>query len=184
MQSASNLCDLSTENYISSNELQIKEVGETGLRYAHQYISSISDPDNENSSLIANEAIKELKKFLGFLEDSTPIKVMHSKRVKQGPLPKILGINPKEMLDLPVNNSYHLIASTRLVPTKEFNFISAQTQVMNRSYSNPVLCMEGSTTSSKQITMQSSMSGILSFSEDASTKCASSSRTCHCSKKR
>lgn len=184
MQSASNLCDLSTENYISSNELQIKEVGETGLRYAHQYISSISDPGNENSSLIANEAIKELKKFLGFLEDSTPIKAMHSKRVKQGPLPKILGINPKEMLDLPVNNSYQLIASTRLVPTKEFNFISAQTQVMNRSYSNPVLCMEGSTTSSKQITMQSSMSGILSFSEDASTKCASSSRTCHCSKKR
>ncbi|KNA16675.1 hypothetical protein SOVF_087120 [Spinacia oleracea] len=186
----SNVCALSTE-IISSSDLQVNEAAQTGLRYAHQFISSISDQNNllnssfiQQSSLIANEAIKELKKFLFLLDDSTPTSERCSKRVKQGPLPKIPGINPKEMIDPSIINSYKLVVPNGCIPVKEFSFISAKTDVMNRSYSNPVLCMEGSNISSKQIVMQNSMSGILSFSEDASTKCASSARTCHCTKKR
>ncbi|XP_021738167.1 probable WRKY transcription factor 74 [Chenopodium quinoa] len=185
MQGASNACDLSTA-ICSISDLQVNEAAQTGLRYAHQYISSISDQNNllnssmiKQSSLIANEAIKEFKKLLYLLEDSTSTKTKPSRRVKQGPLPKNMGINPKDMVGLSIENSYKLASSTR-VPNKEFNVIN-----INRSYSNPVLCMEGSTTSSsRQIVMQNSMSGILSFSEDATTKCASSSKTCHCSKKR
>uniref|UniRef100_A0A803L6J6 WRKY domain-containing protein n=1 Tax=Chenopodium quinoa TaxID=63459 RepID=A0A803L6J6_CHEQI len=190
MHAASNACDFSTAVY-SISDLQVNEAAQTGLRYAHQYISSISDQNNllnssiiEQSSLIANEAIKEFKKLLSLLEDSTSTTTKPFRRVKQGPLPKNMGINPKHMVDLSINNSYKLASSTR-VPNKEFNFISAKIDVINRSYSNPMLCMEGSTTSSsRQILMQNSMSGILSFSEDASTKCASTSKTCHCSKKR
>ncbi|CAO2827274.1 unnamed protein product [Amaranthus hypochondriacus] len=176
----------------NKNDLQLNEVAQTALRYAHQYITTISDQNNlletkidEQSSRIANEAINELKKFVSILESSTPTRAMRlRRRVKQGPIPKIMGINPKEMVDVSMKNSYQLMSFSR-VPTKGFDFTNVKTDgLMNRSYSNPMLCMEGSNTSSKQMIIQSSMSGILSFSEDVSTKCASSTRTCHCSKKR
>ena len=163
------------------------EAVQKGLTYAHKFISSISDQtqpsislDFEESSLIAYEAIKEFKKFVSLLEESTMKK---PNRVKQGPLAKVRGINPKEMVDPPAPRLNQLVSS-QVPATKELSFVKGGSNVINMSFSNPVLSLEGSTTSSKHMVMQSSFSGVLTFSGDTSTKCASSSRTCHCSRKR
>ena len=156
-----------------------------GLTYAHKFISSISDRTEpriglEESSLIAHQAIRELKKFVSLLDESAMKK---PNRVKQGPLPRVRGINTKEMVDPPAPGLNQLVSS-QVAATKEVSFAKRGSNVINMSFSNPVLSLEGSTTSSKQMVMQSSFSGVLTFSGDTRTKCASSSRTCHCSRKR
>ncbi|KAL9231114.1 hypothetical protein vseg_006376 [Gypsophila vaccaria] len=168
------------------------EAGQTALIYAHQFINSISDPNSthqaiQQSSLIAHEAVKGFKRFLATLEEPTFREMPSFRRVRKGPISKFRGVSVREMVGidpLPPVSSQLVVPTARVHRPVAFNFINSKNDGVSQSLLNPVLSMEGSIISRQNLVMQSS-SGILTFStENASTKCASGSKACHCSRKR
>ncbi|XXG75905.1 hypothetical protein AAC387_Pa08g0374 [Persea americana] len=95
MKIASDVCVSMTQKW----DFNVHEAAQSSFRSAHHLFNCISGQKQGTSvqelTLITENAIAEFRKLLSLL-DSPPL---HSERIRKGPLPTSLNINPNELLE-------------------------------------------------------------------------------------